>query len=108
MSLQQRYNTKAAALYRDKVRLELMMYGVFFVILLIDFKVSVVPPLPLTKDITDQVLGNVAISICLSFHVSMSCQMNFIEKVFGICIVTDGYEIFTFFCELKGCTVLNL
>jgi len=37
MTLQQRYNTKAAALYRDKVRLELMMFVVFVVILLIDF-----------------------------------------------------------------------
>lgn len=47
MTLQQRYNTKAAALYRDKVRLELVMFVVFLVILLIDFKVSVVPLLPL-------------------------------------------------------------
>ena len=37
MTLQQRYNTKAAALYRDKVRLELVMF-----VVLIDFKVSVV------------------------------------------------------------------
>lgn len=55
-----------------------------------------------------QVLGNVAISVCLSFHVSMTYQMNFIENVFAISIVSDGYEIFTFLCELKGCTVLNL
>lgn len=93
MTLQQRYNTKAAALYRDKVRLELVMFFVFFIILLIHCKVSVVPPLPPTKDITDQVLGNVAISVCLSFHVSMTCQMNFFEKVLRICIVSDGYEI---------------
>jgi len=77
MTLQQRYNTKAAALYRDKVRLELEMFGVFLVILLIDFKVSVVLSLPPIKDITDQVLGTIAIFVCLSFHVSMSCQMNF-------------------------------
>jgi hypothetical protein len=40
MTLQQRYNTKAAALYRDKVRLELVMFVVFLVILLIDLKMS--------------------------------------------------------------------
>jgi len=83
MILQQRYNTKAAALYRDKVRLELVMFVVFLVILLIDFKVSVVPPLPPTKDITDQVLGNLAISVCLSFHVSVTCQMYFLIKLLG-------------------------
>lgn len=65
----------------------------FLVILLIDFKGSVVPFLTPTKDITEQVLGNIAISVYLSFHVSMSCQMNFFEKAFGICIVSDGYEI---------------
>jgi hypothetical protein len=46
MTLQQRYNTKAAALYRDKVRLELVMFVVFLVILLIDFKVSGSSPPP--------------------------------------------------------------
>jgi hypothetical protein len=51
MTLQQRYNTKAAALYRDKVRLELVMFVVILVIFLIDFKVSVVPPLPLPPKI---------------------------------------------------------
>ena len=56
MTLQQRYNTKAAALYRDKVRLELVMF-----VVLIDFKVSVVLSPP-PQDITDQILGNVAIS----------------------------------------------
>jgi hypothetical protein len=49
MTLQQRYNTKAAALYRDKVRLELVMFVVFLVILLIDLKMSVPPPPPKKK-----------------------------------------------------------
>jgi len=80
MTLQQRYNTKAAALYRDKVRLELVMFVVFLVILLIDFKVCVVPSLPPSKDITDQVLGTVAISVC---HSMLAChaKLIFLKKL---------------------------
>jgi hypothetical protein len=48
MTLQQRYNTKAAALYRDKVRTELDIFVLFEVILLMDLKLPVVPPSPET------------------------------------------------------------
>jgi hypothetical protein len=39
MSLQQRYNTKAAALYRDKVRLKIFIFAVFLVILFMHLEI---------------------------------------------------------------------
>jgi hypothetical protein len=41
MTLQQRYNTKAAALYRDKVRLRVLILALFIGILFIDLDTSI-------------------------------------------------------------------